>query len=284
MLQMPLATSFIEARHTTLASLGKALVVESHFASRVGLLSEMKAASFSRILREAKSIEDGLAVLQNEHIDACVVGSNVSRLNAIRFLTKATACSKEPTCVFVVLRRPGSPYPEQLHDFGADAVMCPGSNEAVLVQALKHVIAAKAAEKQQQAQQAKDDEPRDSEVLIVDESSTRQTQLRQILRSLGYSSAQIHVCDTLEAASDATARHRYRTVFVCLTPWDQDGLHFLRCRQHSGSQAHVVAYAEEATRELIIKVASGGAISFLAYPFCAEAVESALLAQAAAIN
>lgn len=115
-------------------------------------------------------------------------------------------------------------------------------------------------------------------ILIIDNEMTRQRNLRAILSSLGYKSAEIDSSDDPNAGITHLKKKTYNVVFMYREFPKISGIEVL---QEIRSNARfrsipIVLYSSEINKDIIVEGVQAGANSFLGYPFSVSDVESAM--------
>jgi CheY-like chemotaxis protein len=115
-------------------------------------------------------------------------------------------------------------------------------------------------------------------ILIIDSEMTRQRNLRSILSSLGYKSAEIDSADDPNVGISNMKKKTYNVVFMYREFPKVSGIEIL---QEIRSNARfrgvpIVLYSSEINKDVIVEGVQAGANSFLGYPFSVSDVESAM--------
>ena len=115
-------------------------------------------------------------------------------------------------------------------------------------------------------------------LFIVDNETTRQRNLRAILASLGYRSADVESCDDPTQGVALLKKKHYDCIFVYMTMPKVSGLDFVKeIRSNSRLKSlPVVVYSSEVSKENVVASVQSGASGFLGYPFSVSDVESVL--------
>ena len=115
-------------------------------------------------------------------------------------------------------------------------------------------------------------------ILIVEVDTNRQRQLRTILTSIGYKSAEMETVTDMKSGLNTLRKKRFDCAFVSLGNPKLDGIAFLK--EIKGGAATkgipVVMYSSEVTKENVLASHEAGATTFLSYPFSVSDVESVL--------
>ena len=115
-------------------------------------------------------------------------------------------------------------------------------------------------------------------LFIIDNETTRLRNLRSILASLGYKSADVESCDDPTQAVGLLKKKHYDCMFVYMTMPKLSGLDLVKeVRGNSRLRSlPVVIYSAEVSKETVVTAVQAGASGFLGYPFSVSDVESSL--------
>ncbi len=123
-------------------------------------------------------------------------------------------------------------------------------------------------------------------VLIIDNEMTRQRNLRSILSSLGFKSADVESSDDPSTGLQNMKKKSFNIVFLYRELPKMSALDVLK--EIRGNQRlkgiPVVVYSSEVNKEIILEAVQGGASGFVGYPFSVSDVESAMKQATAAAN
>jgi len=113
---------------------------------------------------------------------------------------------------------------------------------------------------------------------IIDNESLRQRNLRSVLSSLGYKSADVESFDDGQIAIANLKKRNYGLVFLYLTLPKMTGLEVLKEIKASSrlKSLPVIIYNSEVSKEIVVGAIQAGASGFVGYPFSVSDVESAL--------
>ncbi len=79
------------------------VVVDARVSSRKDILRDLKATSLFENLIEAKSLDNGLQLIENHAVDACFIGPAVSLAKAATFIQQASASELSKHCAFITI-------------------------------------------------------------------------------------------------------------------------------------------------------------------------------------
>jgi CheY-like chemotaxis protein len=115
-------------------------------------------------------------------------------------------------------------------------------------------------------------------MLVIDNETIRQRNLRAILSSLGYKSAEVESVDDPINGITLMKKKAYDCVFVYMYFPKMSGLDFVKeLRVHTRLKSvPVVVYSNEVSKENVIACVQAGANGFLGYPFSVSDVESSI--------
>ena len=115
-------------------------------------------------------------------------------------------------------------------------------------------------------------------LFIIDNEVTRQRNLRSILSSLGYKSAEVESADDPSNGIAALKKKAFNACFVFLGLPKVSGLDVVKeIRANSRLKSlPVIVYSGEVSKENVMESVQAGASGFLGYPFSVSDVESAL--------
>lgn len=115
-------------------------------------------------------------------------------------------------------------------------------------------------------------------VLIIDNEMTRQRNLRSILASLGFRSADVESADDPGIAINNMKKKNFAIVFVYREMPKMSAMDVIKeIRGNSRLKSTpVVVYSSEVNKEIVVETVQGGANGFLGYPFSVSDVESAM--------
>lgn len=115
-------------------------------------------------------------------------------------------------------------------------------------------------------------------ICIIDNETLRQRNLRSILASLGYKSADVESFDDEVNGLGNLKKKNFGAVFINLELPRMSGLDLLREIRTNTRLKHlpVIIYSAEVSKENVVASVQAGASNFLGYPFSVSDVESAL--------
>jgi len=112
-----------EAFQPPFPALHQCVNIDSRHGSRVEINKDLKASHLFENLIEAKSIDDGMRVVESHAVDACFLGPSLSLEKASAFLRRAAKSSYSKDITFVSLVPIGHPYKNELEVAGAHAII-----------------------------------------------------------------------------------------------------------------------------------------------------------------
>lgn len=115
-------------------------------------------------------------------------------------------------------------------------------------------------------------------LIIVDNETVRQRNLRSILSSLGYKSADVEGTDDAAIGLNTIKKKRFDCAFISLAMPKMDGIEVLKqIRENMRLKSlPVIIYGAQASREDVIAAVQAGANGFLGYPFSVSDVEDVI--------
>lgn len=115
-------------------------------------------------------------------------------------------------------------------------------------------------------------------IFILDNEMVRLRNLRSILASLGYKSAEVESSDDPTNTLNALKKKPYNVLFVVMTHPKMHGFDIVKEIRSSArlKSLPVIVYSGEVSKENVVSAAQAGASAFLGYPFSVSDVESAL--------
>jgi len=115
-------------------------------------------------------------------------------------------------------------------------------------------------------------------ILIIDNEMTRQRNLRSILTSLGFKSADLESTDDPTIALGNMKKKSFNLVFIYRDLGKTNALAVVKdIRGNMRLKATpVIIYSSEISKDIIVESVKGGASGFLGYPFSVSDVETAM--------
>lgn len=113
---------------------------------------------------------------------------------------------------------------------------------------------------------------------IIDNEALRQRNLRSILASLGYKSADVETFDDENLGLSNVKKKNFNACFIYMGLPKMNGIDVLKeIRSNSRLKTlPVILYSTEVTKENVVAAVQAGASGFLGYPFSVSDVESSL--------
>lgn len=115
-------------------------------------------------------------------------------------------------------------------------------------------------------------------ILIIDNEMTRQRNLRSILTSLGFKSADLESTDDPTVALSSMKKKSFNLIFIYRDLGKTSALEVIK--EIKGNMrlkaTPVIVYSSEISKEIIVECVQGGASGFLGYPFSVSDVETAM--------
>ena len=115
-------------------------------------------------------------------------------------------------------------------------------------------------------------------ILIIDNEMTRQRNLRSILTSLGFKSADLESTDDPAVTIGNMKKKSFNLVFIYRDLGKTNALAVLK--EIKGNMrlksTPVIIYSSEISKDIIVESVQGGASGFLGYPFSVSDVETAM--------
>lgn len=113
---------------------------------------------------------------------------------------------------------------------------------------------------------------------IIDNEPLRQRNLRSILASLGYKSADVETFDDEASGMGNIRKKNYNAAFVYMAMPKMNGLDILKEIRSTARlrSLPIIIYSAEVSKENVVAAVQSGASGFLGYPFSVNDVESAL--------
>ncbi len=84
-------------------ALAKCILVDARHGSRSELVKEINASGLFLAIVEAKSVQNGLGMLENLHTDALILGPTVSVATMVDFLAEAKKCALSDDCAYLAV-------------------------------------------------------------------------------------------------------------------------------------------------------------------------------------
>ena len=115
-------------------------------------------------------------------------------------------------------------------------------------------------------------------ILILDNEPLRQRNLRAILATMGYKSADVEAFDDWQNALGALKKKPFDLSFVYLSMPKKSGIDVVKELRLTNRLKNIpiVIYSSEVSRDNVMEAVQSGANGFLGYPFSVSDVESVM--------
>ena len=115
-------------------------------------------------------------------------------------------------------------------------------------------------------------------IVIIDNETIRQRNLRSILASLGYKSADIEGYDDPQVGINTIKKKRFDCAFVALNMPKMAGVELLKQLRDNIrlKSLPVILFSAQASKDDVVEAIQNGANGFLGYPFSVSDVEDVL--------
>ena len=122
------------------------VVIDARHGSRQQILKDLKSSGLFEVVTEAKSLDDGIRILSNHEVDACLLGPSVTPARAGDFIQRSGQSIYSPDCAFVAILPEDSTHEAELTASGAHGVVTwPCSKRRFTELMVRAVVAANSA-------------------------------------------------------------------------------------------------------------------------------------------
>jgi CheY-like chemotaxis protein len=115
-------------------------------------------------------------------------------------------------------------------------------------------------------------------ILITENDPVRQRQLRTILTSLGYKSANIETATDGKSAISTIKKKKFDMLFLCHEAGGLNGLELIgELKGSSLKGTPIILFSPNLSKEVLLEGHQIGANGFLSYPFSVNDVETSMI-------
>lgn len=104
-------------------ALTKCILIDARYASRMELIKDLKASALFEEVVEAKSLIDGLAMLEMQEVDAIFLGPSVTFEKAAEFIQQGIKRGRSKDCAFVAVISPENQERELYEKSGVHGII-----------------------------------------------------------------------------------------------------------------------------------------------------------------